>query len=241
MADKISLKRNGNLIHDMTSLGKASLVVGLLMLLCAAAAVIGAAFNRATPRPTAARPLPQLAPPTPPLPLTPDYTQPVREIPATFAGNTHRPNQGEGATSGSVDFNTFSAGRDLIFVDDDRVWWESDHDAASNDDECDHTVHYAMREPILRLIELVVAEGGLLEVQDAYRASGVHNSKSLHKEGRALDITCDELGLGRLSKLAWGAGFDWVYYESKARGGAHVHVSVRRDRSDAVMPRLQFN
>ncbi len=239
MADKISLRRNGNALHGMTALGKGALVAGLLILLCVVAAAIGAAFQR-TPPPAASvnETVPSLAPLPPPLP---DYTQPARAIPETFRGNTYRPNQREGTASGSVNFELFSPGRDLIFIDDARVWWESDNDAASNDDECDHTVHFAMRDPLLRLIELVCAEGGKLKVQDTYRASGVHSAKSLHKEGRALDITCEELGLKRLAKLCWAAGFDWVFYESKARGGAHVHVSVKRDRNDAIRPQTRFN
>ena len=240
MAHKISLKRNSTLLDGMTTLGKGALVAGLLILLCAAAASIGAALQRPAPRTDTPTPMPPPSPTAQALPA-PDYTQPARPIPATFAANTYRPSQREGTASGSVDFELFSPGRDLIFIDDPRVWWESDHDAESHDDECDHTVHYAMRDPLLRLIELVCAEAGVLEVQDAYRASGVHSAKSLHKEGRGLDVTCDELGLKRLAKLCWAAGFDWVLYEAKARGGAHVHVSVKRDREDASPPTQTFD
>ncbi len=65
-------------------------------------------------------------------------------------------------------------------------------------------------------------------MQDAYRPGGIHNPTSLHKEGRAIDITCKELSLEKLAKLCWAAGFDWVYHEVKAKLGAHVHCSVKR-------------
>lgn len=161
-----------------------------------------------------------------PAPIKDPIDQPVRPIPTSFARDTHRPNIRESQASGSVNPELFSPGRDLVYVDDSRVWWESDND--KGDTECDHSVHRSVETPLRRLIELVDQREGILEVQDAYRASGVHNTKSLHKEGRAIDVTCDELGLEELSKLAWAAGFDWVYYEASSRGGAHVHVSVKR-------------
>lgn len=164
-----------------------------------------------------------LAPTTPPKRVL----TAIREQPERFRANTYMPRQREGVTSGSIDLETFSAGRDLVFVDDPRVWWESDND--SSDTECDHSMYRSLELPLRRLIELVTQAGGRLKVQDAYRASGVHNPRSLHKEGRALDLTCDELGLEKLAKLCWMAGFDWVYHEAKSRGGAHVHVSVRRE------------
>jgi hypothetical protein len=154
---------------------------------------------------------------------------PVRTIPARFRANTHVPTASEGTTSGSVDPELFSAGRDLTYVDDDRVFWESDND--KEDDECDHSMHESMEPPLRLLMELVHADGGTLEVHDAYRATGVHNTRSLHKEGRAIDLTCDELGLEKLARLCWAAGFDWVYYEAAAKGGAHVHCSVKRDHT----------
>jgi len=114
---------------------------------------------------------------------------------------------------------------DLVRVDDDRVWWESDHDKGDTED--DHLLHRAMEIPLRRLIELTTQAGGRLKVQDTYRATGVHVKKSLHKEGRAIDVTCDELGLEKLAKLCWASGFDWVFHEASSRGGAHVHASVR--------------
>jgi len=159
--------------------------------------------------------------------------EPVREITSHFRADTHRPTKNEAETSGKRDPELFSPGRDLIFVDDPRVYWESDND--KNDDECDHSMHKSMEKPLRLLIELVHARGGTLEVQDSYRASGVHNTRSLHKEGRAIDITCDELGLEKLASLAWASGFDWVYYEKSSRGGAHVHCSVKRDHSQPTL------
>ena len=159
----------------------------------------------------------------------PPVYKPVRPIPKSFRRNTHMPRTSEGDTSGSIDPNKFSAGRDLVYVTDSRVWWESDND--KNDDECDHSMHKSIEAPLRLLIELVCQRGGTLEIQDAYRPCGIHNKKSLHKEGRAIDITCDELGLEKLAELAWGAGFDWVYYEASAKGGAHVHCSVKRNHT----------
>ena len=89
-----------------------------------------------------------------------------------------------------------------------------------------------------------------LRVQEAYRPSTIHSALSLHKEGRALDLTCPSLdpewnpddpnahrpspkSLEILAKLTWAAGFDWVYYEVPKSSGAHLHVSVRRDAGEA--------
>jgi len=165
------------------------------------------------------------SPPAPPL-VQPDPITPVRPIPATFARNSSMPDEKEAIVSGLPDANIFSPGRDLVFVTDRRVIWESDSD--SNDTEDDHTMHKNAELPFRRLVELVCKEEGTLKVQDAYRPLGKHSSRSLHKEGRALDLTCDELGLQRLAQLCWAAGFDWVFYEANSAQGAHVHVSVGR-------------
>jgi hypothetical protein len=124
----------------------------------------------------------------------------------------------------------FSPGRDLTFIDDARVWWESDNDDGDNED--DHSIHKSLEIPLRRVIELVAARGATLKVQDAYRPAGIHNPRSLHKEGRAVDLTCDDMPLEDLAKLCWAAGFDWVYYET--RGGAHIHCSVKRNSSAAT-------
>lgn len=163
---------------------------------------------------------------TEPVPHVFPVDKPVRAAPLFFKQNTYMPNAREGTVSGSIDLSTFSAESDLIEIYDDRVWWESEHDVG--DTENDHIMHWSVEEPLMRLIELVSAEGGQLEVHDAYRDQGIHAPKSLHREGRALDLTCDQLGLERLAILCWQAGFDWVYYENRNNSGAHVHCSVRR-------------
>lgn len=161
--------------------------------------------------------------------------KPVRKMLAKFKPNTCRPEGREGSISGSIDLGTFSEAW-LTEVHDDRIWWESDHDHGDTED--DHLMHRSLKEPLLRLTALVTAEGGHLEVHDAYREKGIHAPRSLHREGRAIDLTCDDLGLERLAILCWSAGFDWVFYENKAKKGAHVHCSVQRepDRSDWIMP-----
>ena len=171
-------------------------------------------------------------------PTTPADKKPViieeyklRDKPSRFKPNSYRPSIRESAASGAIDLSTFSPGRSLVFVDDTRAWWESDND--KNDTEDDHSMHTSMEAPLRRLIDLVSERNAILKIQDTYRAAGIHNPRSLHKEGRAIDLTCDKLGLEELAKLCWMAGFDWVYYEAKAKGGAHVHCSVKRTISDS--------
>jgi hypothetical protein len=150
-----------------------------------------------------------------------------RELPAHFPLDTHLPPCRETKASGAINPNTFSAGDDLIRFDDERVWWESDH--VRNGDENDHIINRAMKVPLEKLIESVYQLGGSLKIQDAYQPAGEHGRTSLHKEGRAIDLTCTDMSLETLAKLCWLAGFDWVYYEAK--GGAHVHCSVRTLRN----------
>lgn len=170
----------------------------------------------------------------------PDLLSAVRPPPKTFKRDSTLPRTGEGDASGSITNGDFSAGRDLVHVDDPRVWWESDNDGVS-DDECDHSMHAAMEIPFRRLVNLVSTTGWQLRVQEAYRASGTHADRSLHKEGRAIDITVDRASgekltpfekvaaYEELAKLAWQAGFDWVFYENSRGTGPHVHASVRAD------------
>ncbi len=152
--------------------------------------------------------------------------KPIRPEPERFPANTHMPPVRETVASGAIDMNSFLAERDLIRIDDSRVWWESDNDVG--DDEDDHEIHKSMEEPLRRLIELVCQHGGTLKVHDAYRYMGIHVQRSLHKEGRAVDVTCNELSEEKLAKLCWVSGFDWVYYEKKKNRGVHIHCSVRK-------------
>ncbi len=161
---------------------------------------------------------------------TKDLSKPVRSEPARFRARSHMPKLREGKASGSIGAAAFMPKYDLVRVEDSRVWWESEHD--ENDTEDDHIMHRAIEEPFRRLIELMDQNDGTLKVQDAYRDEGIHARKSLHKEGRALDMTSDGMSLEKLAKLCWAAGFDWVYYESPKKGGAHVHASVRSARQE---------
>jgi len=155
--------------------------------------------------------------------------RPVRPAPARFPADTCLPDTKEMLASGPIDFATFSPGRDLMRFDDPRVWFESDHVAGHEED--DHTVHRCVEEPLRRLVTLMGQRQARLKVFDGYRPMGVHLTKSLHREGRAIDIASDELSLEDLAKLCWAAGFDWVFFENSARGGAHVHASVRRPQA----------
>jgi hypothetical protein len=147
-----------------------------------------------------------------------------RKAPRRFPKNTHMPSVRESAASGAVDPSRFDPRRDLVRFTDYRVWFESDRD--TNDDEDDHLIHRSVEAPLRRLIDLLQQRKEQLRIHDAYRPKGVHSIRSLHREGRALDLTSEKMSLAELAKLCWVAGFDWVYYEA-GKGGEHVHVSVK--------------
>lgn len=160
--------------------------------------------------------------------------QPLREEPAKFAPNHREPVRREVNASGAIGESMFMADYDLVHVDDPRVWWESDNDDHENDTEDDHLMHRAMEEPFRRLVNLVEQADGRLKVQDTYRAQGIHHARSLHKEGRAIDLTAEGISLSKLAKLTWAAGFDWVLFEAPRGSGSHIHASVRADRQEQI-------
>ena len=160
----------------------------------------------------------------------PDLFNPVRPAPASFPPNSNMPTGKEANTSGAIDLESFAPEKELIRFDDPRVCFESDQD--TNDTEDDHQIHRAIEIPLKRLVNLIEKRGGKLKVQEAYREASdkrkIHLETSLHREGRALDLTSEVLGLGDLAKLCWQAGFDFVLYEVPSNGGRHIHCSVKR-------------
>jgi hypothetical protein len=162
---------------------------------------------------------------------TVDLMNPVRPAPASFPPNSNMPPGKESVNCGPVDLKTFDPERDLVRFEDARVWFESDHDGPE-DDEDDHLIYRGMEIPLRRLVNLMEKRGAKLKVQDAYRALSskrmIHLENSLHREGRAVDLTAEGISLGELAKLCWQAGFDFVLYEAPKGVGSHLHCSVKR-------------
>ena len=170
---------------------------------------------------------------------TVDLFNPVRPAPATFPPDFNMPPGKESKNSGPIDLKSFDPGKDLVRFEDPRVWFESDHD--TDDTEDDHLINRAVEIPLKRLVNLMEKRGAKLKLQEAYRAVSpdriIHLEKSLHREGRAVDLSCEGMSLSDLAKLCWQAGFDFVLYEVPRRGGHHLHCSVKRlpgDNAPAV-------
>jgi hypothetical protein len=98
-------------------------------------------------------------------------------------------------------------------------------------DGSDRLMTHELKSRIDLLADSVQSEWGSavkLRVTEAWDDRGEHSSsRSLHYEGRAVDLTTSDLDrskLARLGRLAVEAGFNWVYYENLL----HIHASVRR-------------
>lgn len=160
----------------------------------------------------------------------PDLFNPVRPAPAAFPPDSNMPRGKESLNVGAIDLKTFNEKRDLVRFEDKRVWFNSDA-KMREDKEDDHLIHRSMEVPLKRLVNLVEKKKGKLKIHDAYRHTDkntIHTTVSLHCEGRAIDLTVENISLSELAKLTWQAGFDFVLYEKPRRSGEHIHASVKR-------------
>ena len=74
-----------------------------------------------------------------------------------------------------------------------------------------------------QFIKMAAAPGTVI-----YDARSDDKYKLLHVKG-AKHLSLTSTTAEELAKLAWQAGFDWVYYENSRGTGPHVHASVRAD------------
>lgn len=165
----------------------------------------------------------------------PELRKPVREAPAVFPPASNLPPGREIFASGPIDLATFNPTNDLVKFSDRRVAMPT----ASANREAGLLIHRAMEPPLRRLINLVGAAGGRLEIVEAYRpVERGARATSLHHEGRAVALTAEQLERGEtLAKLAWQAGFDFVLHGVSQDAKPKVHASVRRDPDAPLPPR----
>lgn len=116
-------------------------------------------------------------------------------------------------------FNT-----DIVFKDDEKN--EDDRRMTKN---CEKKLNI--------LAAAVKAQWGVkLRVIDAYDLDDEkkhHSKHSLHHEGRAVDITTDDRDKAKyamLGRMAYNAGFDWVFYAT--RGFVHASVKSADDAAE---------
>jgi hypothetical protein len=93
----------------------------------------------------------------------------------------------------------------------------------------DHMMTKKVSDKLDALAALVKREwpGVKLRVTEAWDENLEHATRSVHYEGRGVDLTTspiDGTKLGRLARLAVDAGFEWVFFENKL----HVHVSMSK-------------
>src|SRR5205823_1766032 len=69
----------------------------------------------------------------------------------------------------------------------------------------------------------------LLQINAGFDTEGKHGERSIHYEGRALDIQANGKFLQRLAGLAMLAGFDWINSDDSK---GHLHVSVQGGHGD---------
>lgn len=209
---------------------KIGYIVAAAVLAVSFAICFFAEYHSSTPKAAEADKKETAKQPAAPAEPPPDLDHPVRPAPKAFPRDFNMPRGKESANSGSIDLATFHAQASLTRFEDKRVWFDSDNKKSANHED-DHIINRAMEVPLKRLANLVAQKGGRLKIQDAYRApekNPIHQDKSLHLEGRAIDLTCEKLSLGELAKLAWQSGFDFVLYEAPRKGGDHIHASVKR-------------